>query len=157
MWHRTRVFDDLFDVLRDVRSQTAVTPRQTSEAGTWSFVPAVEWLTRGKQLVLRAELPGVDPEQVEVIVEGRQLTLRGEKRSAHESEPDAKVYYRELVHGRFERTFTLPEGIKADQVKAVFTQGVLEITMPAEGFVPATSKVTVQVDDGGSRKRIQAA
>ena len=163
MWHRTGSFNDLFDVVRELDAafrrsdpDAGGSSTQTGEVGTRSFVPAVEWLRRDKDLVLRAELPGVEPDQVEVIVEGRQLTLRGEKRSAHASDPGAKIHYRETGHGRFERTFTLPEGIKADQVKAVCAQGVLEITMPAEGLVPTSAKVPVEVGDG-SRKAIKAA
>jgi HSP20 family protein len=180
MWRRNSVFDELFDTFRDFdtvfrrtfhdaralpegRRELMAGSRLlpglswTGDTSDWSFVPAVEWFTRGKDLVLRAELPGVDPSQVEVVLQGRQLTLRGEKKSAQETQQEGTLHYQEVVHGRFERTFTLPEGIQAEQVKASFTHGVLEISMPAEGVLPSTVKVPVTVDDGGSRKSIKAA
>lgn len=181
MWQRSSVFDELFDVFREfdsvfrrtfqdartlpeaqrpVAQGSRLLPGLTWETGgvaNWSFVPAVEWFTRDKDLVLRAELPGVDPSEVEVILQGRQLTLRGEKKASQETRQEGAVHYREVVHGRFERTFTLPEGIKAEQLKASFTHGVLEVSMPVEGVLPATVKVPVQVEDGGSRKSIKAA
>lgn len=119
-----------------------------------SFYPAVECFTRDKELVLRAELPGVDPKDVEVDVAGDQLTIRGEKKHSRQME-EGSVWFREVAHGRFERTFTLPEGVKADQIKASHSNGVLEVTIPAES-VRATRQVPIEAAES-DRKAIKAA
>jgi len=151
MWRGISAFDELFDVLSGLRGQA---PRDGSSSTDRVWAPAVECLTRENDLVLRAELPGVDPAQVEVNVNGRQLTLSGEKKSSQESQ-ERNVHYRETVQGRFARTFTLPEGVKSEQIKAAFSNGVLEITMPAEGITRAR---TVPIEVGPApRRTIQAA
>jgi len=149
MWRRTSAFDELFDVLSGYR----MAPREGRDATDRGWTPPVEWLTRGNELILRAELPGVDPAHVEVNVNGRQLTLSGEKKS-HEAQED-NVHYRETVQGRFSRTFTLPEEVKPEQIKVAFNNGVLEISMPAHAAVKER-KVPIEVDSG-QRKTIQAA
>lgn len=185
MWRRANAFDELFDVFREFDSlfrrtyqdqrnlmaddpvligtgnlpalaagSRGVAPRIGGVSTEWAWAPAVECLTRGKELLLRAELPGVDPANVEVTVNGRQLTLSGEKKTSQETQ-ERNVHYRETVQGRFSRTFMLPEEVKPDQVKAAFSNGVLEITMPAEGVVKAR---TVPIEVGAAqRKSIQAA
>ncbi|HET9480537.1 MAG TPA: Hsp20/alpha crystallin family protein [Candidatus Polarisedimenticolia bacterium] len=121
---------------------------------TLSFFPAVESFSRDKDLVLRVELPGVSPTDVEVSLTGNQLTIRGEKKAHRETE-EGGVHLQETAHGRFARTFSLPEGIKADQVKASCTNGVLEILLPSEAQQTAR-KVPIEVGDAG-RKSIKAA
>ncbi|MGH9869116.1 MAG: Hsp20/alpha crystallin family protein [Candidatus Polarisedimenticolia bacterium] len=137
MWRRISPFIEL-DIIREIDSLFSGTARDAS-----TFTPAVDCFTRDKELVLRAELPGIDPAKVEINVQGRSLTLRGEKQAAHEAGGN-DVHYREIVHGRFERTFTLPQGLNVDQVKATYDNGVLEITMPAEGLSTAR-KVPVEI------------
>lgn len=132
-------------------------PRGAMSSGWTSgfFQPAVECFTRDGNFVVRAERPGVEPGEVEVSVAANQLTIRGQKREQRESD-EGNLYFREIAHGRFERNFTLPEGAKTYQVKAAYANGVLEITIPAEG-IPAARKVPIEVSDGTSRKAIKAA
>lgn len=116
--------------------------------GDWDVSPAalepytvpVEWFLRDGELVVHADLPGIDPKDADVSLEGDRLTIRGERKARYESDP----LYREIRYGRFERTVRLPEGIDPDQLKASYKDGVLEITMPApKGFV--TKKVPITV------------
>src|SRR5262245_30112396 len=137
MWRRSSALHEI-GIIREIDSLFG---RSAQDRATW--VPAVDCFTRDKDLVLRAELPGIDPGKVEIQVQGRTLTLRGEKQGTHET-ADGNVHHREIAHGRFERTFTLPQGLNAEQVKASFSNGVLEITMPAEGLSTAR-KVTVEI------------
>ncbi len=119
-------------------------------AGTW--YPPVECFARDNEFVLRAELPGVDPKDVEVSLASNRLVLRGHKQEQHQGK-QGSLYFREISHGQFERAFTLPEGVKTDGVKASFSNGVLEVTLPAEGV---GRKVPIEVA-GGERKAIKAA
>jgi HSP20 family protein len=81
-------------------------------------------------LIVKADLPGVDPKEVSISVVGNQLTIEGERK--HEEKKEEKDYfYRELSYGKFSRSVALPEGVDPDKVKATFKNGVLEITMPA--------------------------
>ena len=99
------------------------------------WMPPVESYTKDNQLVFRAELPGVDPKDLDVSVTDRELVIKGE-RKAEKSGKDEQYTYREINYGSFERRFDLPEGVKTEDLKAKFTNGILEISMPA----PAISK-----------------
>jgi HSP20 family protein len=96
--------------------------------GSGRFAPAIESFLKEDKLVVRADLPGIDPKEVDVQVEGDRLTIRGERRQVHE---DKNRSYREVTYGRFERTVRLPSGVDPDTVKATYTDGVLEIAMDA--------------------------
>jgi HSP20 family protein len=103
-----------------------------SETGYGEWMPSVESYMKGNDLVFKCELPGVDPKDVDVMVDesGRQLIIKGERKTERGTKEEDYIY-RELAYGSFERRFTLPEGVKTDQVKAKFTRGILEITVPA--------------------------
>lgn len=84
---------------------------------------------RENELCVRASLPGVNPEDVEIAVEGDLLTLRGESKAEWET-TDAKVYRRESRYGRFARSVRLPEGYAIDRAEANFDKGVVVIRVP---------------------------
>jgi len=94
----------------------------------WS--PQIEVLRRGDDLVVRADLPGIDKDDLHVDVEDDMLTIRGERRAEHESR-DGGVFRSERSYGQFYRAIPLPEGVDAEQCDATFQNGVLEITMKA--------------------------
>jgi HSP20 family protein len=103
-------------------------------AGLW--VPAVESFTRDGHLVIKAELPGVDAKDLEVTLTERELVIKGERKA--EKEEKKKDYaFREISYGSFERRFSLPEGVKAEEMKAKFTSGILEITVPVPEIATA--------------------
>jgi HSP20 family protein len=101
------------------------------------LMPLVESYMKGNDLVFKCELPGVDPKEVDVSFDENthQLIIKGERKQ-EKGTKDEDYIYRELAYGAFERRFTLPEGVKTDQLKAKFTNGILEITVPA----PAISR-----------------
>lgn len=80
-------------------------------------------------LYVRAELPGINPSDIEISVEGDTLTLRGERKSAEVGE-NVSYHRREREFGRFRRSLTLPTRINTDKVEAVFKNGILRITLP---------------------------
>jgi HSP20 family protein len=94
----------------------------------WS--PAVEVLERGDKLLVRAELPGVSKDDVNVEITDDLLTIEGERRQESE-EQDEGFYRSERSYGRFLRSIPLPEGVDSEKADAKFKDGVLEITLPA--------------------------
>ncbi len=119
--------DHLFDRFSD-RFFGGEHPKSVWGSEDWS--PAIESRADNGNLIVKADLPGVDPKEVSISVVGNQLTIEGERK--HEEKKEDKDYlYRELSYGKFSRSVALPEGVDPDKVKATFTNGVLEITMPA--------------------------
>jgi HSP20 family protein len=101
---------------------------QRSAERVWN--PAIEVFQRGDHIVVRAELPGLRRDDVNVTVTEDMITIEGERR--HEQEEEQEGFYRsERSYGRFSRRIALPEGAMADQAKATFRDGVLEVTVPA--------------------------
>ncbi len=171
MSHLFRSFDNLFQrFLEDARFAPGSSRRLTGRAepdteegrsllpssgGDWAvWQPAVECFTRDKNVVLRAELPGVQPDQVEVTVHNGRLILRGRKESERTVD-ERDLYFREVAYGRFERSFALPDGVKPDQIQASWDNGVLEVTFPATEAVE-TKRIPIQSGPRG-KKAIQAA
>jgi HSP20 family protein len=99
---------------------------------TWrtkSWTPTVASHVEDGTLVLKAALPGIDPQDVSVSVLRNQLTIEG-ARKPEEANGGRERFSRERAYGRFSCTVTLPEGVDGDKVKARYKDGVLEITMP---------------------------
>jgi HSP20 family protein len=94
-----------------------------------SWTPAVDIHEEAKQFVVHADLPGVKPADIEITAEKGVLALRGSRN--FEQKNDDGLYSRvERVTGKFVRSFTLPENVATDQIKAQFKDGVLELTIP---------------------------
>ena len=94
-----------------------------------SWTPAVDIHEEAKQFVVRADLPGVKPADIEITAEKGVLSLRGARN--FEQQNDEGHYSRvERVSGKFVRTFTLPDNVQTDAIKAQFKDGVLELTIP---------------------------
>ena len=110
-------------------------------ARTWA--PAVDIYETDQNLVLKAELPGFDPKDVEVRVEDGMLYLKGERK--FESEAKRENYHRiERSYGAFSRTFPLPNSVNVDNVTAEYKNGVLTLTMPKrEEAKPKAIKIEV--------------
>jgi HSP20 family protein len=99
----------------------------TSRTRRW--VPPMDLVETDSDLVLRADLPGLTRDDVEIEIKDGTLTVSGERKSQHEEESEG--YYRvERAFGRFSRSLTLPEGIDAESVVAEFADGVLEVRIP---------------------------
>jgi len=95
--------------------------------GSWA--PACDIYEQEGDIVLKAELPGVDPKDVDVRVEQNVLTLRGERKFDNEVKKES--YHRvERAYGSFSRSFTLPNLVDTDKIKAEFRDGVLRVTLP---------------------------
>ena len=96
------------------------------------WMPDVDITEKNGDIVVKAELPGMKRDEVEIEIEGNVLTLKGEKKEETE-EKEKEHYLYECSYGAFQRSFTLPTTVKEDQVKAEFSEGVLRITLPKSG------------------------
>ena len=103
--------------------------RRASNLQQSSWAPQVETFRRGDQLVVRADLPGMKKEDVNVEVEDGVLTISGERCDEHEENRDDS-YRSERTYGQFYRAIPLPEGVSDEQCDASFKDGVLEVTLP---------------------------
>jgi len=126
-----RFFDDLTG--RPITWSTPFGPGAVDDddeelfGGDWS--PQLEVFRRGDQIVMRAHLPGLDRDEIEVEVEDDVLTISGE-RTAQVTD-DQEHYYREVRYGSFSRSIALPEGTDPETCSARFHDGVLEIVFKA--------------------------
>jgi len=101
----------------------------SSGGGLSAWSPAIEVQRRGSELMVTAELPGLKPDEVHVEINQDALVIQGERRQEQSSD-EGGMHRSERRYGRFYRAVPLPEGASADQVKAAFHDGVLEITVP---------------------------
>jgi len=128
-----REFDRLF--------REAFSPEGEVSTRTWA--PPVDIYENGDSLVLKAEVPGINPDDVEIRVEDNTLYLKGERK--FEKEVKEQNFHRvERSYGTFTRTFSLPNSVDADKVSANYKDGVLTLTMPKkEEAKPKTIKINV--------------
>ena len=94
-----------------------------------SWTPAVDIHEEAQRFLVRADLPGVKATDIEVTADKGVLTLRGE-RHIEQQKVDGHYSRVERVAGKFVRTFTLPDNVQTDAIKAQFKDGVLELTIP---------------------------
>jgi HSP20 family protein len=117
-----------------------------------SFVPRVESAVREQTLYVKADLPGIDPKDVELTVEGTQLTLRGERKAEHEGTNGGYVH-REVQYGSFVRSFTIPEGVKAEDIHAKYHNGVLELAIPLPAsMLPKKVNIAIEGQTSGQKQ-----
>ena len=116
-----------------------------------SYVPQIESKVRENTLYVRADLPGIDPKDVEVTVEGTHLTLRGQRKAEHEGSEDGYLH-REVQYGSFVRSFTIPEGVKAEEIQAKYHNGVLELSVPLPAEMQP-KKVNIAIEGQTSKQK----
>ena len=123
-------------------------------AGAATWAPSVDVYTRGDDLVVSAELPGIKPEDVEIEAEDNNLIIRGESRAEREDK-DQGYWYSERSYGSFYRSIPLPQGVKADDAQARFNNGVLEITLPgaAKSIQPQRRRIQIQGAQGTGQQQ----
>ncbi len=118
-----RLFEQSFRGL----SQNAQGDDEWSLGGTWA--PAVDIFEQDGNIVMKAELPGIDSKDVDIRLENNVLTLRGERKV--DSEVKRENYHRvERAYGNFTRSFTLPAVVDQEKIKAEYKDGVLRVTLP---------------------------
>ena len=114
-----RMFEDVFSGRAE----------EGKELTTSTWAPSVDIFETERELVLTAEIPGIDEKDVEIKIEDNTLSLKGERK--FEKETKEENYHRiERSYGSFYRAFTLPNSIDPDRIQATHENGVLKITMP---------------------------
>jgi HSP20 family protein len=121
--------------------QDTVNRLLSDQASTRPWAPAVDILETENELVLKADVPGVDFKDIDIQIENGTLTLKGERK--FEKEENNKGYHRlERSYGSFVRYFSLPETVDPEKVHAAYTNGVLSVTLPKKELAkPRTIKV----------------
>jgi HSP20 family protein len=107
-----------------------LSPWRQSTAGDSHWTPQVEVFQRGNDLIVRADLPGLSKDDVQVDIADDVLTIHGERKQEHEDEREG-WYRNERSYGMFHRAIPLPEGTISDSAKATFKHGVLEVALQA--------------------------
>ena len=126
-WDPYRDFRGLAE--RFNRAFTGTPARRDEEMSLGSWLPPVDIAEDKDRIVLTAELPGFKEDQIEIQMEGGVLTLRGERK--FEDEKEGRNYHRvERSYGQFVRSFTLPNNVDRENIKANFQNGLLEIVLP---------------------------
>jgi HSP20 family protein len=116
-----RNIDDMLEHLRGRISYPA--------SGSTALKPPIESFAEEGKLIVRAELPGIDPKDITVDVIGNMLTIRASRKAEHETK-ERDFLHREIRYGAFERSMTLPHGVKAEDVQASFNNGLLQLIIP---------------------------
>lgn len=136
-WH---LFDQLqHEINRAHGYKTTAEDSNLTASSDWT--PAVDIKEEMDKFILVADIPGIDPEQIDIHMENGILTIKGERES--ELKNEQKEYHRiERKHGTFYRRFTLPEGVNAEAIEATSKHGVLTLSIPKQEAVKPR-KITV--------------
>ncbi len=126
----------LFDLDREVDSIGRMMNRALQNWGLgghpemrWSFAPALEVEETPEAIILKAELPGIDPADLDIEVTADRLTLKGERKSETRREEDG-MFRSEFSYGRFERSVSLPATVKHTDASVAYRDGILAVTIP---------------------------
>ena len=120
---------DPFREMTQVQNQFNRLVDQVWDGRQESWLPPVDVFDRKDAVVLKAELAGMDPDDIEIEVEDNVLTIKGERRFEEEVEDDG--YYRvERRFGNFQRSLALPTGVKPGEIQAGYDGGILTVTVP---------------------------
>jgi HSP20 family protein len=151
-WEPLREFSTLQNEMNRLFNTVFDAPTAGGNGGTLRrWMPAMDLVETGDHFVLRADLPGLSEEDVNIEVEDRVLTISGERKAEHETTKEG--YHRvERAFGAFSRSLTLPDGINAEAVSASFDRGVLEVRIP-KPEQPKPRKISIGV--GSAPKTIE--
>ena len=128
-WEPLREFSTLQNEMNRLFNTVFDSPAPAGNGGLRRWMPAMDLVESGDHFVLRADLPGLSEEDVNIEVEDRVLTISGERKAEHQADKDG--FHRiERAFGTFSRSLTLPEGIDPEAVQASFDRGVLEVRIP---------------------------
>jgi HSP20 family protein len=142
---RTNVFDEMHKEMDHLMRRFFGTPVETVGNGQSGWMPQIDVAETDKAIVVKADIPGVDPKDVEVIVRDNALILRGEKKE--EKEEKHKGYHRtERYVGSFFRTIPLPSGVDEGNIEATSGKGVITVTIPKKPEAQS-KKITVKAKE----------
>jgi len=123
-------------------SMGGMSPSGFRELGRAAWTPQVEVFRRGDELVIRCDLPGLRKEDVRVDVQNDQLVIQGQRSWGNEEDREGMMRS-ERRYGSFYRVLPLPEGVRAEDTRASYKDGVLEISVPAPQEQPRGHRVQI--------------
>ncbi|HEC19143.1 MAG TPA: Hsp20/alpha crystallin family protein [Gammaproteobacteria bacterium] len=137
-WRRLQQLQQEMSSLFDTRGG-----EDNGTMATSDWVPAVDIKEEDNRFLIIADVPGVDPDNIEVHMENGVLSIKGERHEEHE---ESKEGYKriERVHGSFHRRFNLPDTADAENISAKSRNGTLEIVIPKREEVTKTRRITVE-------------
>jgi len=118
---------------------------EEAEWGKTSWYPAVDIFEMDNEIVLKADLPGVDQKDLEIKVEDDTLILQGEKKIEQKEEKE-NFLRAERIYGAFKRSFSLPQTVDKEKIKASLKNGVLTVLLPKKAEVKA-KEISIKVED----------
>ncbi len=149
-----RDMDDFFSRVFGSITPTGFLKRELPRLALY---PAVDMFMKDGKLVVHAELPGIDPKDVDITVTGNVLTIRGERKAAWEEKKEGCLVS-ESSYGAFERSMVLPEGVDAARCTARYKDGILELSMPAEAkALPKKVKVDIEPETAKEKESKKVA
>jgi HSP20 family protein len=122
-------------------------PSDQEVAQTIEWAPSVDALSEGGDMLVRAELPGLKPEDVDITLQSNVLTISGERKAEREEEHGG-YYVRERRYGSFRRSMPLPEGVDESKIRARFENGVLEVRVEGAGAVEEPKRIQIESGSG---------
>lgn len=131
---------DMEDFFRRTFGNTSFFRRESRE-----WYPSIDCFIKNNQFVVHADLPGVDPKDVDISVTGNMLTIKGERKAEYDEKKEGYLYH-ESSYGTFERTLELPEGVDTNKVHATYKKGMLELTMPVKAEA-LPKKVKIEAEE----------
>ena len=143
-WDPFRDLISIQDRMNRLFEQTLSRSRGEEGAAAATWTPAVDIYETLDTIVIKADLPGVVREDIEIQVDDNTLTLKGERRFSKDVQEESYLRI-ERTYGSFHRCFTLPATIRQEEIRAVCRDGVLELTLPkAEGSKPKRIAIEVR-------------
>lgn len=135
-WDPFRDLISIQDRMNRLFEQTLSRSRDEEGIATATWTPAVDIYETAETIVMKAELPGLNRDDIDIQIQDNTLVLRGERRFARDVQQENYLRI-ERAYGSFHRTFTLPATVRQEGIRAVFRDGVLELTLPkTEGATP---------------------
>ena len=142
-WDPLRDLLSIQDRMNKLFEQTLSRSRAEEGIAPSTWTPAVDIYETPEAIVLQADLPGLRREDIDIQIRDDTLTLRGERRFAKDVHEESYLRI-ERAYGAFHRSFTLPATIQQEKIRAVFRDGILELTLPkAEEAKP--KKIAIEV------------
>jgi HSP20 family protein len=152
MLYRTSLSAPVFGLRREIDRLFEDTFSRGDGVNSWS--PAVDVSESDKELKLELELPGINPEDVEITAENNILTVRGEKRGERkEGAEDSRYHIVERSYGSFTRSFQLPAGLDDSKIQAECNNGILSVRIP-KAALPQPRRIQINQGAGQSANRV---
>ncbi len=120
--------------------------------GGTAWTPAVDIRENQNELQLDVELPGLNPDEVEITAENGVLTIRGEKQIERKEGDDSRYHVIERAYGNFIRSFQLPAGLDESRIEATFNNGILSVHIP-KSALPQPKKIQIKTGQTGTGQR----